>query len=270
MAVQGVEKYFFYIKEKVASDWKDLAFFLGFSGTDVGNIGGRNYDDKSSCMDLLQEWATANGTDATIEVLMEALSNAGLRSVADGLKAELATGQGAQPPDQGQPSRVQSQGIMRQPPTGKPQPVSRVQPQSVPVPWVQPQLVSWVQPQPVAWGQPQLVPWVQPQLMPWGQPQLAMGGPSNNTEELRPYFNIIAENMPADWPQLATNLGIPFAQIQAIQQQNRDNCWMCCQQILHMWCYNNGQEATVEVLMQAVRDTGHQDVAEMLEIKQLE
>eukprot|EP00058_Branchiostoma_floridae_P016876 XP_002602364.1 hypothetical protein BRAFLDRAFT_98008 [Branchiostoma floridae] len=175
MAVQGVEKYFFYIKEKVASDWKDLAFFLGFSGTDVGNIGGRNYDDKSSCMDLLQEWATANGTDATIEVLMEALSNAGLRSVADGLKAEL-----------------------------------------------------------------------------------------------RPYFNIIAENMPADWPQLATNLGIPFAQIQAIQQQNRDNCWMCCQQILHMWCYNNGQEATVEVLMQAVRDTGHQDVAEMLEIKQLE
>ncbi|XP_078585293.1 uncharacterized protein LOC144867291 [Branchiostoma floridae x Branchiostoma japonicum] len=248
----GIQKCFFYIKQEVTSDWKDLAFFLGIGDSCIRNIEGRNRDDRSRCWDMLQEWATANGADATIEVLMEALSNAGLRSVADGLKAELATEQRTQPPNEGQPSRRQPQsgqplqGITGQLPTG--------QPQSVPVPWVQPQLVSWVQ----------------PQLMPWGQPQLAMGGPPNNTEELTPYFNIIAKDMPADWPQLATNLGIPFAQIQAIQQQNRDNCWMCCQQILHMWCCNNGQEATVKALMQAVRDTGHQDVAEMLEIKQLE
>ncbi|XP_019643334.1 PREDICTED: NACHT, LRR and PYD domains-containing protein 12-like isoform X1 [Branchiostoma belcheri] len=89
LPVGGVRKYFFYIKEKVSSDWKDLAFHLGFGRPDIDNIDGRNQDDKSRCMDLLEEWLKSNGERATIQVLMKALSEANLRSIVDGLKKEF-------------------------------------------------------------------------------------------------------------------------------------------------------------------------------------
>ncbi|CAH1252523.1 NLRP12 [Branchiostoma lanceolatum] len=85
----GVRKYFYYIKEKVSSDWKDLAFHLGFEQLDIDNIDGRNRDDKSHCMDLLEEWLKRNGERATIAALMEALSEANLQSVVDGLRKEF-------------------------------------------------------------------------------------------------------------------------------------------------------------------------------------
>ncbi|XP_019620283.1 PREDICTED: p53-induced death domain-containing protein 1-like [Branchiostoma belcheri] len=84
--LKGVGKYFYFIKKNVSTDWKDLAFHLGFEGADIDNIAGRNRDDKSRCMDMLQEWKKKNGDAATIEVLMEALSEAGLQSVVDDLK----------------------------------------------------------------------------------------------------------------------------------------------------------------------------------------
>ncbi|XP_066274132.1 NLR family CARD domain-containing protein 4-like [Branchiostoma lanceolatum] len=86
----GVRKYFFFIKEKISSDWKDLAFHLGFEKPDSDNIDGRNRDDKSRCMDLLEGWLKRNGERATIEVLMEALSEAKLQSTVDGLKNKYA------------------------------------------------------------------------------------------------------------------------------------------------------------------------------------
>ena len=84
-----VRKYFYYIKEKVSSDWKDLAFHLGLEQPDIDNIEGRNRDDKSRCMDLLEEWLKRNGERATIEVLMEALSEAKLQNVVDALREKL-------------------------------------------------------------------------------------------------------------------------------------------------------------------------------------
>ncbi|XP_066269420.1 uncharacterized protein [Branchiostoma lanceolatum] len=87
--VPGVRKYFFFIKEKVSSDWKDLAFFLGFDDAAINNIAGRNPDDKSRCMDMLQVWQRSQGFLATIEVLMEALSKAGLQNVVDVLTIEF-------------------------------------------------------------------------------------------------------------------------------------------------------------------------------------
>ncbi|KAI8494624.1 positive regulation of extrinsic apoptotic signaling pathway via death domain receptors protein [Branchiostoma belcheri] len=85
----GVRKYFFYIKENVSSNWKDLSFHLGFNTADEDNIAGRNRDDKDRCMDMLKEWKKKKGDAATIEVLMEALSEAGLQSVVDGLKRKF-------------------------------------------------------------------------------------------------------------------------------------------------------------------------------------
>ncbi|XP_078583830.1 uncharacterized protein LOC144866343 [Branchiostoma floridae x Branchiostoma japonicum] len=82
----GVRKYFYFIKEKVSSDWKDLAFHLGVGPEDIRNIDRKNQDDKSCCMDLLEEWLKRKGERATIEVLMEALSEANLQSIVDELK----------------------------------------------------------------------------------------------------------------------------------------------------------------------------------------
>ncbi|XP_019620286.1 PREDICTED: p53-induced death domain-containing protein 1-like [Branchiostoma belcheri] len=83
---KDVGKTFYFIKENVSTGWKDLAFHLGIPDPDIRNIARRNPDDKSCCMDMLQEWKKKKGDAATIEVLMKALSEAGLQSVVDGLK----------------------------------------------------------------------------------------------------------------------------------------------------------------------------------------
>ncbi|XP_078594475.1 uncharacterized protein LOC144872291 [Branchiostoma floridae x Branchiostoma japonicum] len=96
LSTEGVRKYFFFIKENVSSDWKDLAFYLGFVRADTDNIASRNRDDKSCCMDLLEEWLKLNGERATKKVLLKALSAAELQNTADGLKTkypELKTAQ---------------------------------------------------------------------------------------------------------------------------------------------------------------------------------
>ncbi|XP_078695128.1 p53-induced death domain-containing protein 1-like [Branchiostoma floridae x Branchiostoma belcheri] len=87
--LKGVEKYFHFTKEEVSTDWGDLAFHLGLNWATITNIAGRNRDDKSRCMDMLQEWRKKKGDAATIEVLMEALSEAGLQSVVDGLRTKF-------------------------------------------------------------------------------------------------------------------------------------------------------------------------------------
>ncbi|KAI8513979.1 positive regulation of extrinsic apoptotic signaling pathway via death domain receptors protein [Branchiostoma belcheri] len=86
---RGVRKYFFFIKDNVSSNWKDLSFHLGFNAADEDNIAGRNRDDKSRCMDMLQDWQKREGNKATIEVLIDALENANLRLVVDGLRDEF-------------------------------------------------------------------------------------------------------------------------------------------------------------------------------------
>ncbi|XP_078684869.1 uncharacterized protein LOC144918190 [Branchiostoma floridae x Branchiostoma belcheri] len=88
----GIRKYFYFIKEKVSYKWKDLAFFLDldeFDDATLENVAGRNRDDKSRCMDMLNHWHQRRGDDATIDILLECLSKAGLQDVADGLKTNF-------------------------------------------------------------------------------------------------------------------------------------------------------------------------------------
>ncbi|XP_078694759.1 uncharacterized protein LOC144923798 [Branchiostoma floridae x Branchiostoma belcheri] len=86
MSTQGVKRCFIFIKNKVSSDWKDLAWCLGFETPDIENIEGKRQDDKSRCMELLQEWHKRKGNAATIHVLMDALKDAELQHVVDSLK----------------------------------------------------------------------------------------------------------------------------------------------------------------------------------------
>ncbi|XP_078679353.1 uncharacterized protein LOC144915005 isoform X2 [Branchiostoma floridae x Branchiostoma belcheri] len=93
----GVDKYFFTIKKRVSKDWKDLADCLGLWG-EVGNIESRNRDDESCCRDLLGVWKTRKGDAATMEVLMEALSEAGLQEVVDHLREKFPELRVSRPP----------------------------------------------------------------------------------------------------------------------------------------------------------------------------
>ncbi|XP_019632829.1 PREDICTED: uncharacterized protein LOC109476343 [Branchiostoma belcheri] len=84
-----VRKYFYYIKERVYSDWLSLARILGLNYLEIENIRARNHEYKSCCMDMLELWLRRKGRVATIEVLMEALlSDAGLEHVAYDLKSQ--------------------------------------------------------------------------------------------------------------------------------------------------------------------------------------
>ncbi|XP_066264932.1 uncharacterized protein [Branchiostoma lanceolatum] len=99
-----VGKYFFFIKKRVSTGWKDLAGCLGLGWEDVKNISGRNPDDQSRCRDMLEVWQGQKGNAATMEVLIEALSKAGLQSVVGDLHAELNVSQtspGKQKQDRG-------------------------------------------------------------------------------------------------------------------------------------------------------------------------
>ncbi|XP_019633038.1 PREDICTED: uncharacterized protein LOC109476507 [Branchiostoma belcheri] len=87
MSDRGIPfKYFYYIKQQVCDEWEDLAGFLGFDPPAIKNIKGRNPDDASRCRDLLGEWQRRKGDEATMGVVMEALSDMGLDGVLDGLK----------------------------------------------------------------------------------------------------------------------------------------------------------------------------------------
>ncbi|XP_035665914.1 uncharacterized protein LOC118409152 [Branchiostoma floridae] len=79
-------RYIFYIKSEVSNKWKDLAGFLGFDPPIITNMAGRNSDDISRCGDMLDEWQRRKGGDATMGVLMEALTDADLGAVVKDLK----------------------------------------------------------------------------------------------------------------------------------------------------------------------------------------
>ncbi|XP_066268817.1 uncharacterized protein [Branchiostoma lanceolatum] len=90
MAAKGVGEYFHFLKEAVSTKWEDLAFFLNFKTTAVRNIKRRNDDDMSRCKDMLEIWEERDGDKATMDVLMKALSKAGLGKVRDDLKKEIS------------------------------------------------------------------------------------------------------------------------------------------------------------------------------------
>eukprot|EP00058_Branchiostoma_floridae_P009134 XP_002594622.1 hypothetical protein BRAFLDRAFT_77601 [Branchiostoma floridae] len=91
-------RYIYFIKNRVSNKWRDLAGFLAFDTPTINNIAGRNIDDISRCEDMLGEWRLRKGPDATMGVLMEALTDAELEGIVKGLKKKypgLADGAGA-------------------------------------------------------------------------------------------------------------------------------------------------------------------------------
>eukprot|EP00058_Branchiostoma_floridae_P002994 XP_002588482.1 hypothetical protein BRAFLDRAFT_63430 [Branchiostoma floridae] len=84
----NARRYFDFIKENASTDWRNLASYLGVGWADIKRIEVRKPDDKSRCMDMLEQWRRRNGNGATVEVLMRALFKAGQNDTLEGLQYE--------------------------------------------------------------------------------------------------------------------------------------------------------------------------------------
>ncbi|CAH1249854.1 LRRIQ4 [Branchiostoma lanceolatum] len=84
---EDIRRHFYFIKENVSVQWRDLAFFLGFRRPDIDTIQYKpaNRDAKDCCMDMLEQWRRRRGDAATLQVLLQALTEAGLQDVVDQL-----------------------------------------------------------------------------------------------------------------------------------------------------------------------------------------
>ncbi|XP_078697458.1 uncharacterized protein LOC144925355 [Branchiostoma floridae x Branchiostoma belcheri] len=85
--IEDVRRHFFFIKEKVSVHWRDVAHLLDFTRSDIDNIQYKqaNRDAKDCCMDMLEQWRKRRGNAATLQVLLQALTKAGLQDIVDEL-----------------------------------------------------------------------------------------------------------------------------------------------------------------------------------------
>ncbi|XP_078702593.1 uncharacterized protein LOC144928265 [Branchiostoma floridae x Branchiostoma belcheri] len=84
---EDVRRHFFFVRENVSVHWRDLAHLLDFTRSDIDTIQYKqaNRDAKDCCMDMLEQWRTRRGNAATLQVLLQALTEAGLQDTVDQL-----------------------------------------------------------------------------------------------------------------------------------------------------------------------------------------
>ncbi|XP_066297227.1 myosin-2 heavy chain-like [Branchiostoma lanceolatum] len=91
----------------------------------------------------------------------------------------------------------------------------------------------------------------------------------DGTEEdtdARRHFHFIKENVTAEWKDLAVKLGLSWADVTNIEGRNRDDksrCWDALQE----WRKRKGEEATIDVLMEALEDLELTSVVDGLKTK---
>lgn len=72
--------------QTVATKWKKLALELGFDLSVIDSIGSRYSDSEEDCKYMLRKWLMRHDATVSWEVLMTALDNIGLNSIAHDLK----------------------------------------------------------------------------------------------------------------------------------------------------------------------------------------
>ncbi|XP_078620263.1 uncharacterized protein LOC144887137 [Branchiostoma floridae x Branchiostoma japonicum] len=87
---EDVRRHFYFIKENVSTDWRDVAHLLGFTRPDIDAIQYKqtNRDAKDCCMDMLGAWRRREGNNATLQELLRALAEAGLQDIVDQLNTK--------------------------------------------------------------------------------------------------------------------------------------------------------------------------------------
>ena len=72
--------------QAVATKWKRLALEFGFKPSVVESIESRYSDSEERCQSMLKKWLIRRDGTVTWDVLMTALDNIGLYSIADDLE----------------------------------------------------------------------------------------------------------------------------------------------------------------------------------------
>ena len=71
---------------------------------------------------------------------------------------------------------------------------------------------------------------------------------------------IVLEKAEYHWKNLARELGFINGRIDAISEEEKDNCGECCYQVLRQWCEGKGKSATIRRVMVALTKIGLADI----------
>ena len=74
----------------------------------------------------------------------------------------------------------------------------------------------------------------------------------NSKRELIP---IVAKQVNTSWKRLARRLDLSPAEIDNIQEEEKDDHERCCK-VLDTWCQRHGSDAKVKILMKTLTDAG--------------
>ena len=78
------------LKELIGSDWRKVARELNFTRTDIDHIVNRERDDLKEQIHLFfEDWKMKEGSDATVEMLINAIQVAKLEDILDQLQRDL-------------------------------------------------------------------------------------------------------------------------------------------------------------------------------------
>ena len=65
----------------------------------------------------------------------------------------------------------------------------------------------------------------------------------------------VAKQVNTSWKRLARGLDLSLAEIEIIQEEDKDDQQRCCK-VLVTWCQRHGAEATIKRLMKTLTDAG--------------
>ena len=65
----------------------------------------------------------------------------------------------------------------------------------------------------------------------------------------------VAKQVNTSWKRLARGLGLSLAEIEIIQEEDKDDHERCCR-VLDTWCRRHGAEANIQKLMKTLTDAG--------------
>ncbi|CAH1252526.1 Hypp937 [Branchiostoma lanceolatum] len=242
MSDQGLQfKYIFYIKTQASDSWKDLAGFLGFDTAAISNIKGRNEDDFSRLGDVLGEWQARKGDEATMGVLMEALTDVDREGVVRGLKNKFPE---LKEEPMSQPGPIEKATRKAAGPAGKPGGSGAGAKTTTPT--KRRRTSDGAAAKPGGCGA-KMVP----------------SAKRRRKIDVEEYFLHTKNQVAADWRDLARCLKFTTPDIDDIDTQHRRDKDRCME-LLQQWHTRNGDGATIQALMKALAKAGLKRVVDSL------
>ncbi|KAI8521341.1 hypothetical protein Bbelb_010950 [Branchiostoma belcheri] len=265
------------IKKHCGLKWKDLGRSLGFEEAELEVVDAKHKDAGESCMEILSTWWYGNCREATPHTLLTALTDAGLKDVADQIEGskevfqQVAESIGdnwkalARHLDRNAREAV-LRGIANQYDQNAKECCRHV-------------LENWKQVR----GRDATLETLRTALRAAGLAEIAddidgreihLGGEivKIKTEAINPPgtglrkgFQTVADAIGDGWKHLAIHFGKNDRQIRGIEHQHGGNTRECCLHVLDEWKLQMGNQVTDETLKAALRSAGLVDIMSSLQ-----